>query len=378
MRNKDFYDLGEQIKDMVESAIDSQDFRKLNQTVTDTINQAVNGVKKGMENYSRVVYTSDKKMVPRANNAKFFVQKPAGRVAGPLMTVTGFTLGGFFGIAALGTFLPGVILGSMPLSVTGGVFGILFLLGMVVGGRGVSLWGRVKRFRKYIRKLNSREFCKIEELCSAVGKKKTAVIKDLQLMINQGLFIQGHIDEQNQYLMVTDQVYEQYQNSQRELKRRQEMEASLPNEECRAIIKEGNEYIRQIHQANDDIPGEVMSAKLDRLEAIMIKIFRQVEKDPDIAQELHKFMNYYLPTTMKLIEAYRELDVEKLSGENISSTKQEIEDTLDTINTAFENLLDRFFQDTAWDISSDITVMKNMLEQEGLVEQKMKMPTSDR
>ena len=100
----------------------------------------------------------------------------------------------------------------------------------------------------------------------------------------------------------------------------------------------------------------------------MRKIFDQVEKDPDLAPELHKLMNYYLPTTRKLLDAYCELDAQPVGGENIASTKLEIERTLDTINEAFENLLDRFFEDTAWDIASDISVMKTMLAQEGLTE----------
>ena len=77
-------------------------------------------------------------------------------------------------------------------------------------------------------------------------------------------------------------------------------------------------------------------------------------------------MNYYLPTTRKLVDAYRELDQETIISENMAKTKKEIEDTLDTINEAFENLLDSFFEERAMDISSDISVLQTMLAQEGL------------
>lgn len=77
-------------------------------------------------------------------------------------------------------------------------------------------------------------------------------------------------------------------------------------------------------------------------------------------------MDYYLPTTSKLLHAYIDLDRQGIAGENIKSTKKEIEDTLDTVNAAFERLLDSLFEDTAWDISSDISVMKTMMAQEGL------------
>ena len=102
----------------------------------------------------------------------------------------------------------------------------------------------------------------------------------------------------------------------------------------------------------------------------MRRIFAHVEKEPDSAQDLHKMMTYYLPTTTKLIDAYRDLDGQPEYGANISNTKKEIEDTLDTINEAFENLFDSLFEDTAWDISSDISTMKVMLQQEGLTKNK--------
>ena len=77
-------------------------------------------------------------------------------------------------------------------------------------------------------------------------------------------------------------------------------------------------------------------------------------------------MNYYLPTTKKLLEAYVELDRQTVQGENVQQTKNEIDSAMDTINEAFEKLLDSMFQDMAWDISSDISVMKTMMAQDGL------------
>ena len=77
-------------------------------------------------------------------------------------------------------------------------------------------------------------------------------------------------------------------------------------------------------------------------------------------------MDYYLPTTVKLLEAYAELDAQPLQGENISSSKVEIEKSLDTLNGAFETIFDELFQDQAWDLQSDISVLNTMLAQEGL------------
>lgn len=68
------------------------------------------------------------------------------------------------------------------------------------------------------------------------------------------------------------------------------------------------------------------------------------------------------------MEAYEELDAQPVAGENILSSKAEIEATLDTLNVAFEKILDSLFQDTAWDVSSDISVLNTVLAQEGLKE----------
>ena len=98
----------------------------------------------------------------------------------------------------------------------------------------------------------------------------------------------------------------------------------------------------------------------------MEKIFNRVEQHPELVEDLGKFMDYYLPTTVKLLKAYEELDAQEVQGENITGSKREIEQTLDTIEQAFENLLDSFFEKAAWDISSDISVLHNMFAQEGL------------
>ena len=82
--------------------------------------------------------------------------------------------------------------------------------------------------------------------------------------------------------------------------------------------------------------------------------------------ERKKDVDYYLPMTVKLLKAYADMDAQPVQGENIQNSKREIEATLDTLNTAFEKLLDSVFQDTAMDVSSDISVLHTLLAQEGL------------
>ena len=98
----------------------------------------------------------------------------------------------------------------------------------------------------------------------------------------------------------------------------------------------------------------------------MDRIFDRVEEHPESAGDIRKLMDYYLPTAIKLLEAYEQLDKQPIDGENIRSSKMEIENALDTLNEAFEKILDDLFLETAWDVSSDISVLNTMLAQEGL------------
>ena len=183
------------------------------------------------------------------------------------------------------------------------------------------------------------------------------------------------MDEQQTTVMLTDHAYQQYTEveatrkarEKEEKQRIEKLDSADVSEDVRDILKEGNAYLKKVHEINDLIPDtEEMSRKLYRLEDIMNRIFERVEKQPQSAQNLRKFMTYYLPTTLKLLNAYVELDSQPHVGQNVSQTRSEIEDTMDTINDAFEKLLDSLFEDVAWDISSDISVMKTMMAQNRL------------
>ncbi len=137
-------------------------------------------------------------------------------------------------------------------------------------------------------------------------------------------------------------------------------------EDVRRVLEQGDEYVAKIRACNDAIPGEEVSAKIDRMEDLVDRIFDRIEQKPEFVGDIRRLMEYYLPTTVKLLNTYAEMDAQPVGGENIRMAKQEIEASLDTINHAFEKLLDSLFQDDAWDISTDISVMKTMMAQEGL------------
>ena len=126
------------------------------------------------------------------------------------------------------------------------------------------------------------------------------------------------------------------------------------------------EYIRKLRDLNDRIPGEVISAKLFCLENLLKDIFESLRQHPEQTDRMHKLMSYYLPTTLKLVESYERFDKVSSPGPDIIKAKAEIENTLDTINQAFRELLNSLFQDTVFDVTTDAQVLKTMLAKEGL------------
>ncbi|MCR5417309.1 MAG: 5-bromo-4-chloroindolyl phosphate hydrolysis family protein [Lachnospiraceae bacterium] len=233
----------------------------------------------------------------------------------------------------------------------------------------------VSDYYKYGKYVGNAEFFNIRELALKLGIQEKKLRKRLEGMKRQGFLPKARLDDEQEMLLLTDKAYDQYRQAADSFKKRQEEEEKRLNyftdvngdATVKELLKEGGEYLKKVRYYNDLIPDTLeMSNKLYRLENIMYRIFEQVKKKPEMAQNLRRFMEYYLPTTEKLLSAYIEVDKQPQVGDNITNTKQEIETAMDTINDAFEKLLDSLFEDLAWDISSDISVMKTMMQQDGL------------
>ena len=143
---------------------------------------------------------------------------------------------------------------------------------------------------------------------------------------------------------------------------------STGNPEADRIIAEGEVYLRKLADADVRIENESISASIRRMETACRSIFGYIAENPARAGSIRKFMNYYLPTTVKLLNTYDRLSRQGVQGENISSTMFEIEGMMQTIASAFEKQLDNLFADEALDVSADISVLETMLQQEGFVD----------
>lgn len=405
MYDNDFSNLGRQIQETVQNAVESMNYDRLNQTINQTVNQALDEArvykekvrrqyeesqKRQAENLRKQAQTNQQSNVYQANYARPVgkkqinmvlapkIKKGTGRiVAGTILSIV--SIAGMIALMVTKTFLEMIGTASLAEIVLGpGVLLIPFLAGIILSATGNHYRKRYRRARKYVEILNGRGFCEIKELAEKSNQSETETRKDLRKMIQKRVFREAYMDKQETCLMINRIAYDYYLQAEESLRQREMEEAKRKEQEEKMspeileMIRTGDEYIRTIREANDDIPGEVISEKLDRLEQVVRRIFESVKKHPEQKKEMDKFMDYYMPTTLKLVNAYREFDALEVKGENITNAMQEIENTLDTISRAFEKLLDDLFQDAAFDVSTDISVLQMMLAREGYKEKDFK------
>lgn len=383
MSDTNWNDVGDKIKDAVDSAISTGDFSNLSRSIGDVINDTIDNVKGSVKTaaqqnkktysanpYYKTIHTESAPDQPQP--PALYNKRPGGQAGAIISMALGysvgiFTLAGVISFIALSAAVSHMFL--VPLI----IFGVLTVGGFYLGTRGTKKIRLLNRYRSYVRQIDHRLSIPIQQLADRAHKSVSFVAKDLQNMIDQRLFYEAHVDTQDNYFLLSDQAYEDYRSARLEYYEQKkiiekEQEEHKVSDECQKLIDEGQSYIRHIRECNDDIPGEEISRKLDKMEQLVQRIFDEVRIHPEVAPDLQKMMDYYLPTTSKLLDAYRELDKQPVAGDNIRSTKAEIEQTVDTLNVAFEKLLDSLFADRAWDISSDISVLNTMLAQEGLKE----------
>ena len=380
MANNEWDNWGRSIQELIDKAVNSQDYQELSRNIGKTIDKAFSASSEAVRRAANSApknspyhynYTTPKVTVePKKETLPALYGNPNGETTkGILQTV----FGGILALGALGLVIPFGVLSIVGSA--GFVVGFLAGGAALVGGTallcsGIGTLAKVSRFKVYLKALGTKTSITLERLSRSVGKNERFVRKELQKMIKQGLFLEGHLDNEQKNLITSDETFREFERSRLELEQRKRSQAvqaaKSPDPKIQEVLDKGNAYVKEIRRCNDEIPGEEISAKIDRMEAIVRKIFERAEAHPEVIPDMKKLMDYYLPMTVKLLNAYADMDRQPVQGETIRKSKQEIDATLDTLNAAFEKLLDELFQDAAIDVSSDISVLNTLLAQEGL------------
>jgi len=368
-------DLGKNIQDIVDRAINAHDYQKLNQTIRQVVDRAMDV---GEEAVRKMVDSTNTK--PRKKDMSIYYGPTGGKTAQGIVKIVG---GSLLSAISLVLMLTSAVLEML---LTGNAamlpFGALAVLAGGAGliGNGVSNLNRISRFKRYKTLLGEKTHCAIEKLARGVGKSEKYVRRELRKMISVGYFPQGHLDKEESNLIISEETYQLFERSRLQLEQRQQEAKRLQEAErerkaaashlpqVQEVLDKGNAFLAEIRRCNDAIPGYEISEKISRMELIVQRIFERAESHPEIIPDLKKLMDYYLPMTVKLLKAYADMDSQPVQGETILASKREIESTLDTLNLAFEKLLDSVFADTALDVSSDISVLQTLLAQEGLTD----------
>ena len=233
-------------------------------------------------------------------------------------------------------------------------------MGITAGGLGLLLGShwmrrRLRRYAKYQAIAGKKPTVTISQLAAAANVSARRVENDLEQMVQKGFWgKEAYLDLGRGVLVRTFEAAEGLEQAQKE------------TQPAPAEAEEGySGQLRDIRRANDRIADPAISAKIDRLEDLAGKIFRIVEEEPAKKAKASTFLNYYLPTTQKLLDSYADFEEAGVSGGNVSQAKQRIADTMDKIVAGFERQLDQLYQSDAMDVDSDIRVMEQMLRRDG-------------
>ncbi len=224
---------------------------------------------------------------------------------------------------------------------------------MLVAGQRMKR--RSARVARYLAVMGKRGYIAVDELCAVTGKSRKKIESDLDYMVEKGLLGAGaYLDSGRGIFFRSADAFADYAN------------ATAKKENV--TPKEANEgyagALRAIRSANDRIADPVLSEKIDHLETVAGKIFREVEEHPEKQQQAATFLNYYLPTTLKLLDSYAKFEEAGIEGENLSRAQERIEETMDALIKSFDKQLDDLYRNEAMDIDSDIRVMENMLRRD--------------
>lgn len=279
------------------------------------------------------------------------------------MTVWGSILTGIFGLGAI-TTLPIILLERDIVAFFGAGAPILgFLcLGLVLLYTGGQRNKKAKRFRKYLALIGRRDSIAISSLAQAMPVSYHTACDDLQEMLDERYIPTGYLDMNSGRLILSDAgLNEETPEPEEAVK-----EEIKTVEEPGRTEEDDNAILEEIRQVNDSIADLEMTRKINRIGEITGKILDYQRKNPNKNSQLRSFLSYYLPTTLKILKAYAQMEAQGIEGENIRAAKERIEGMMDKVVEGFEKQLDKLFQDDAMDITTDVEVLERMLDKDGL------------
>ena len=277
-----------------------------------------------------------------------------------VLEIVGWIIGAFGIVATIGA------LGS-------GLWSVLSMLAVVVGG-GVMIWsgrkGKRKEaaFKRCLTVSGTTGIVKLNDLARVLGMSDEELEKQVEEMIDRGYYgAKAYVDHARGLLVIEPEQMRDVYKAEDEAKANGASAAA--SAAAKASMTEYQKILEQIRTANDGIADESMTAKIHVMEELTAAIFTEVQTHPAKKSQIQRFMNYYLPTTLKLLDAYSRIEQQGVSGDNMAKAKADIERIADTLVEGYRKQLDTLYQAEAVDIAGDVSVIENMMRRDGLTGQ---------
>lgn len=374
MEKRDVFRQADEVLSNVERAITTGNYRNL----SNQVGQAAKGIIQNQ--FGRRNFENQPKIVLK------------GKGGAGVQTVLGIV-----GLVCLTPFLILLLTATFTLPSFTRIVTVFFdLILLVLGGlcafltaNGVRHSWDLNQAQKYYRFLSMKGINSINtlELGEFTSRKEHQVQKDLRRMIDKKIFPQGHLVRGDKLFLLDHEAFQLYREEEekkkQQIKAEQERKKNLKDDSAAShlskaqreqwlnFLTQGEAYNREIEILRKGITNTRMSAHLDRFLRLLQEIFDHLRVNPEKTQELRRFIEYYLPTTKKLLEKYREFEQVSVPGAEITEAMGEIEKTLDTLNLASVELLNSLFQDDVFDITADAEVLRSMLAKDSLVKEEM-------
>lgn len=396
MKKDDFRYIGEDIKRAIHDNLQKGDYNKMGKDIGESVNYAADiafeELKSAIDSIrNETIYTKQAFQEKKADTKKDFQKdksrenrkereatnrfqfrfphNPVGRVKKVLYTVFGS-----IGMVGTGIIFASMLAMSLPIPITA-IAGVGFLGFLAMNINGTMIRKRLRRYERYLELFKGKERVTFDEIADFTGKSKKYVYKDIRKMIYLGMFPQGRVLQNQSYFFLNDESFYAYKKEREEakLKEAEFSKKGYSKEEVEGVtkvIEVGYRFINAVEEANQNIKDIQVSNKIKSIEMIIKEILKYIESHPNQVDEVRRLIEYYLPTTLKLLHAYESFEKQKIQSENIQKGKVEIQEAVDTINEAFTTLYNSLFEDVSMDIEADISVMKTMMEEEGLTHRK--------
>ena len=265
--------------------------------------------------------------------------------------------------------MAGAVFWGIPSAIqAGGVYPIGTAVASLFGGgcmlaSGILMRRALQRYSAYLAIIGPNEAVEIETLAKKVGVKPKQAERDLQKMIEKGYFGKSaYINKELGYIFMSSRADEELTRA-----RAAAMEKTREASKKEAVKQSAEAYdqiLDKIKAVNDRIPDLEMTEKINQIESITREIFRAVEQAPEKRGKIDRFMSYFLPTTLKLLESYANLEKTNIDGKNINQSMRSIEIAMDTVVDGFRHQLDELYKSDAVSIETEVDVLTKMINRE--------------